>query len=232
VPRVNFRELSAPWSEIDGVFDGCRLDFGEQDFYRLRLTPWSEHPLYVAARKKKYPAAYDTDGRVDHVTVFPLGLRQVRLHRSHGAVRLVFVERGPRMWEHETTGKIFVNGPVAADVLVDAVARRLEVSRMELATTYVTVASCASQASYALCLPASIHAAAVAALDELGVDHWVAEAPAKTRLPVILRLGAGELIADDFEVEVPDLELRAAPVTAAHISREAGKNAKRSRGIE
>ena len=210
MPRVHFRQVPAQLSDIDARYDGCRLEFSQHAFYRVRLKPWWEHPWYVAARAKKHPFGYRATGENEHLmTMFPIGLRHFRITRRRDFVRWAFVESGPPVWPFEPHGQIFVNDRVAADALVDAVACRLAVSRMELATMYVTAATWASKPPYSLQLPASIHDAAVAALDELGVDHLVAQRPPVVRLPVILRLdGIGEIVADDFEVDVPDFGCR------------------------
>jgi hypothetical protein len=207
VARVNFRQVHALLNAIDARFDSCRLEFSEHAFVRVRLAPWWEHPTYVAARRKRYPLAYRTTGDMSQlVTMFPIGLHRFQLGGSRQLFRWTFVQSGPSMWPYEPPGQIFVNAPVAADTLVDAVARRLTVSRAALASMYATASTWASKASYALNLPGTVHAATVAALDELGVDHLVGQRPRPPgRLPVILRLdGTDEIIANDFEMDVPD----------------------------
>jgi len=211
VALVNFRNVANRLGHVDGEFVGCSLGFPENEpYFKLRFYPWWEHPLYLQARDNDTPWAFaDYEEGVREMAIYPRGLVAFAMSQSPDVTDCWFAESGPFLWPYEPNGQIFVNETVSPNELVNAVSKRLDVAVSDLRRIVQVPSGWGEKPPYSLELPQSVLAAAIEALEGLGVGFYKPHVPDVETLPVAFVIDDNNwIVAEDFQVDFPDFEHR------------------------
>ncbi|HWD40842.1 MAG TPA: hypothetical protein VG944_18485 [Fimbriimonas sp.] len=215
--RVNFREVRDRFRHIDGEFVDCSLSLPEgEPFFRVRFYAWWEHPLFVESQKNGTGWGFSdySDGfRV--MTIYPVGLRQFDVSTEMDATDIAFLPSHPLLWEYENEGEIFCNvelSPLQAVQMVDEVSRKLDWEWQDIGSLADAVGRTyryGSASTFSLGrFPRTVYHAVREYLDRQSIPYFTPGEPKSQSLPVIFLCDESKIIAEDFEVDVPDFEHR------------------------
>ena len=219
--RVNYREIRERFTHIDATFESCVISMPGESHYSVRFYAWWEHPGYLdLAESDRWQAQWPTEAE-KAVTVYPVGLIKACVRRTDDVIDWDFVDSPhPFLWDFETEEHVLCKGALPPGVLPELP------SMIAAALPYHTdPASLSSllnpmrwgdprfaesgRGGFSLGrFPASVVGAVRSVLDELGVGYLEQEPliPSET-LPVMLLIdGEDYLIAEDFDVDVPEFE--------------------------
>ena len=114
------------------------------------------------------------------VTVYPQHVHQVRFSATPKVIDWDFTQDHPLLWRYESSHKITCNTPLSLD-------RWMQISEAVTAK----MKGYSRQANFVL--------------TEQDIPHFAPGEPKPTELPVLFLIGGTDyIIADDFEVEVPE----------------------------
>jgi hypothetical protein len=173
----------------------------------VRFYPWWEHPLFKAAHAKgdKWGFSSYEQGKRD-VTVRAIRPRTVRLSRRPEVIDWDFVDSHPLLWDWANTSVIYVNGPFGADELIDGVLA-LDLPYVRRADLLAVLDVRGHAPPLGIAVPAQLHAPVLTVFEQLGVRVFSPSAPRASDSAVAFLLEDGDyIIADDFEVDVPEFE--------------------------
>ena len=222
MPRVDFRQIRERFTHIDATFESCVISMPGESHYAVRLYAWWENPAYLdrvesgRGWKSEWPL---TAERV--VTVYPIGLVQARVRRTQEVIDWSFVDSPhPLLWEYETEVHVLCKGALPAGALAElpsaiAAALPYRADPASLGSLLNPVLwgdrriAESRRGGFSLGrFPASVVSAVHSVLNELGVEYLEQEPLIRSEpLPVMLLIdGEDYLIAEDFEVDVPEFE--------------------------
>ena len=215
--RVNFRDIRERFTHIDAVFVSCELGFDDvTPQYTVSFYPWWEHPAWAQAMNEGKDWGFDgCDEGYKNVTVYPKGLVSFCVSRRSEVINWDFHLQHPMLWPFEDTGQIFCNSAPPLGELVEKVVAALpNVPKAEI------YAYLDPQLSYKppFCLgtfPFTLFQAIEKALNDLHVKTFISRHPEPRDTPIMFQIGDADyvgstdyIIADDFDVDVPDFEHR------------------------
>lgn len=207
--RVNFRDVQDRFQHIDATCVRTSIVLGDGDESRLvvSLYPWWEHPKFLDAVAKNQPWGFS--GFVEkEVTVIPINVRQCMMSTSREMTDWEWTESHPALWAYEEQGQVFVNTSYDHEKMILAVKARVDPpTSWEALTRYLPpVREYAPPFSLGR-FPYSLYGPVVDALAEQGAGYFTPSKPKPRETPVALVIdGVDVLVADDFELDVPDFE--------------------------
>jgi len=214
LPKVGWREVKQRFSHIDARFIGCDIGLPHNDgFFTVELYPWWEHPLYLAARAKGENWGFaNMEAASSEVTVCPKRVVQFRLSRQSEVTDWDFTQEHPLLWQYEASDIITCNSPMTVEKWL-AVSEQVK-NRLTGYGRQVNVAEYALRqvlrwghsSSFALGnFPLSLFGLVCQVLDAEGIRYFVASRPKPVSLPMVFLIDNSDyIIADDFEIDVPD----------------------------
>ncbi|HET7232869.1 MAG TPA: hypothetical protein VFJ16_22860 [Longimicrobium sp.] len=205
---VNYRKILGRFGHIDAEFVRASTALtpeGGTAEVVVRFYPWWEHPLYLAARERGEPWGFSSRGEgVRDVTVRAIQPSVVRVSQRQSVTALGFTDSHPILRDSGFPTTIYVNEAFDPERLLDQLlGMRLPfVSRKDL-LPYVD--SRATPVPRAVSVPTQLHRPFIEAFERLGVQVFAPE-PRGTvpRASVFLMDGEDYIVADDFEVFVPE----------------------------
>ncbi len=211
MPRVNFREVqNLFFGHVDAEAAGYKIVSNgtvsqESSYYRARFYPFWLHPLY---KREEQPFFDYPDEAKIVFTVYPIGLIQAHVRVVSLVTDWGFSFDDPLLWPFENTGQLFVNDPVSIeqaqqlDRIVIAKDRRLaqDGGVQSLFTKW------GRKPPFAVgSLPRPTYMALCNALDQLNIAWYGPRTVPGKPLPILFQAEDDYIIADDFEVEYPDI---------------------------
>jgi hypothetical protein len=176
----------------------------------VRLYPWWEHPLYQRARDTGENWGFrHLEGAAKEVTVVAVNPRQCRLSQREEVVDWEFCERHPHAWRYEDEGEVFCNTTPDIPRVVDAIlARKLPFITRALLDDYLPNRDWKAPASLGY-FPYTLYGPVCDELQRSAVRLHLPRVPVERDTPIVLTMDDDDyLIADDFELEVPEFEHR------------------------
>ncbi len=208
---VNFREVQDRFTHIDAEFVSCTLGFGgETPRYTVSFYPWWEHPAYIEARNSGKPWGFtDCEDGCKPVTVYPKGLVQFRVTRITDVIDWAFLETHPLLWPYEDSGQIFCNSDPPLAKVAEGVRMALPHVPKEDLYSYLDPLL-PYKAPFCLgTFPLTLFNVVEKVLADLGVAMFISPRPEKKPMPVLFLIGGYDyIIADDFDIDVPNFEHR------------------------
>lgn len=221
MPRVNFRRVRERFTHIDATLESCVLSIPGESHYAVRFYAWWENPSYLervesgTAWKSEWPSAAE---RV--VTVFPIGLIQARVRRTQEVIDWSFVDSPhPLLWEYEPEEHVLCKAALPAGALAEmptmiAQALPYDADPVSLSGLLNPLRwgdprfAETGRGGFSLGrFPASVVGTVHSILDDLGVAYLEQEPIPPRDVPVMLLIdGEDYLIAENFEVDVPEFE--------------------------
>ncbi len=211
---VNFREVQNRFTHIDAEFVSCTLGFaGQTPRYTVAFYPWWEHPAFVEAIESGKPWGFASGGDGSKpVTVYPKGLVQFRLTKLTDQEQVVdwaFIETHPLLWPYENSGQIFCNSNPPLAKVVEGIRKALpDVPKEDIYSHVDPLAP--YEAPFCLgTFPLTLFNVVEKVLADLGVATFISPRPEAKAMPVLFLIdGYDYIIADDFEIDVPEFKHR------------------------
>jgi len=208
---VNFREVQNRFTHIDAEFVSCTLGFdGTPSKYTVSFYPWWEHPAFVEAMEsgKSWGFASGGDGSMP-VTVYPKGLVEFRLTGREQVVDSAFLETHPLLWPYEDRGQIFCNSNPPLAKVVEGIREALPDVPKEGIYSYVDPLL-PYEAPFCLgTFPLTLFNVVDNVLADLGVGTFISPRPEAKAMPVLFLIDDSDyIIAEDFDIDVPEFEHR------------------------
>ena len=206
---VNFREIQDRFTPIDAQFvaGNARFDEGTHEVtVTLRFYPWWEHPLYVAARAAGEPRGFrDTNRGARDVTVRAIRPVGVHLTRTQEISEWAFSTEHPVLWDFCQHSVIYVNGAFDVRTLIDRlVARNMPFVQKHEIVRYLDP-TWLPVPSRGVSLPTQLQRPVIEELGNMGLRTFVPEPPpSEPTLVAFLLDDRAYVVAEDFEVDVPD----------------------------
>jgi len=208
--RVNFREIRKRFTHIDATFVSCELGFGSVvPRYVVRFYPWWEHPAYMEAVRAGKPWGFRqaVENGAKDVVLYPIGLAECRVAACETVTDWSFCEEHPLLWRYEDQAQVFCNGPCDVVELVRRVRNRFPSVPKELLYEHLDPLL---QYPPPFCLgdfPLSLFRIVADELSKMDVPIYVQRQPSPRQTPIALLIdGSDYIIADDFELEVPNFQ--------------------------
>lgn len=210
--RVNFRSVRDRFTHIDAEFVDVRIGLSSGRFeFIVRFYPWWEHPQFLESHSKDLPWKFaDTSAGAKEVTVWPINLREFRISAFPEVTDWAFLEEHPLLWTFEDSEQIYCNGNVDIASLIDRIVdRNLPFVSRDTIYRYVDPLL-RWEAPYSLGrFPTTLFQPLVEELRAMNVPLFIPREPKHQTTPVILLIdGFDYIIADDFELDVPDFDHR------------------------
>jgi len=215
--RISWREAIKRFTHIDARFVGCEIGLPRHDgFFTVEFYPWWEHPQYLEAREegKTWGVQAGAEG-FSEVTVYPKGVIKFQISRQDDVIDWDFTQEHPLLWQYEEQGTITCNQPLTLEQWMQIAA--LAKSRLTGYNRKADVAGYAIQqvswfgytASFSLGhFPYTLFHVLRPVLDEQDIRCFVPFSPkppeASERPVLFLRDDDDYIIADDFEIDVPE----------------------------
>ena len=217
--RINYREVTDRFTHIDARFVACEIGLpGNDGFFTVDLYPWWEHPLYLEARSEGARWGFDdTCAGYRPVTVYPQSVYQFRLSRTTEVTDWDFTQEHPLLWQYEDAGQIICESPVSLEQwarLSDSVRGKLlgynHSAELAEYVSLQTIHQWGRTGSFSLGhFPRTLFRAIREVLEEQEVQYFAGADPEPVELPVLFLIDGGDyVIAQDFEVDVPEFEHR------------------------
>ena len=212
--RISWREAIKRFTPIDADFVGCEIGLPQHNgFFTVSLYPWWEHPLYLEARDAGANWGFRNimEGALE-VTVCPKDVIKFQLSQQTEVVDWDFTQEHPLLWDYESHGTITCNSPVTLEQWMEIAAQveaRLAgyIREGKVANLAVKqVHQFGHTGSFGLGqFPLTVFHQLCLLLDEYGIRYYIPYEPKPKDLPVLFLIdGDGYIIANDFEVDVPD----------------------------
>ena len=215
--RVNFREVQSRFTHIDARFVASYCSFPENSArYEVDIYPWWEHPLFVEAQRNGERWGFNHVPEEAHkrVIVHAVNVHEAKFSRQYDVTNWWFTQSDPLLWPYDDASEIICNQPVKMDTWLQI----LEQVRVELKLPDTTaimenvpterVRSFGGSSSFSLGrLSTTLFFPVLAQLQSRGIETFVSREPKKKEVPVLFVAdGDDYIIADDFEVELPEFE--------------------------
>lgn len=219
MPRLKFIDVQDRFGHIDARFISSNCNFNERTAtYTVEIYPWWEHPRYLEAREAGGPWGFGEvpDAAYKRATVHAIGLFEAHLSPQDEVIDWWVTQRDPRLWPYEEWSSITCNQPLTLSLWLDI----LESVRAELKLRCLTPlleVSAIEQihrhgASSAFCLgnfPYSVYVPLRKQLEARRIDLFDPREPEPKELPFLFVAGGDDyLIAEDFEIDLPEFEHR------------------------
>ncbi len=215
--RVNFRSVVDRFHHVDGEIVSVDLSFSSNGGPAkaqvvLRFYPWWEHPLYIAARDAGRPWGFtDTEAAARDILIEAVKPLRCDVRQGTSAIDVGFFLEHPVLWEFEQEAQIFCNSDFDPSSLVAALldAQIPYVDEGTLLRYLPPIRN--RKAPYSLGhFPTTLFRHVEACLRDLGVRLFIPHAPDPPEDLVALSVDDNVMIvAEDFELVVPDFEHRA-----------------------
>jgi hypothetical protein len=221
VARVNYREIRDRFTHIDATWQSYVISFPGESHYSVRFYAWWEHPTYRdLAESGRWQAQWPPEAE-KVVTVYPVGLVKACVSSTALAINWEFVDPpDPFLWEFETYEHVLCKGALPPGALIELPSMIAAALPYHADPTSLSLLlnplrwddpRSAETGSGGFSLgrfPQSVVGTVRSVLDELGVRYLEQEPlPPSETLPVMLLIdGEDYLIAEDFEVDVPEFE--------------------------
>lgn len=217
---VNYRAVQDRFTHIDAEFVHCHMEAPGKSSYAVRFYPWWEHPFYHAAVDAGHPWGFtprSAEGKIT-VTIYPCGLRafSVSKRAKHSEIiDCAFLETHPLLWHYEDDAPVTCNSSLTTEqvlALVDLV--RTEAGAwvdpfqfLNFAGGFPQFLRWAAQGSFHLgTFPRPLYEKVQAYLQSIGARTYGGNAVfAPSDVPKIVLLDGDYIIADDFDVDVPEI---------------------------
>lgn len=219
---VNFRQIRERFTHIDASFVSCALHLPEgKCALTVNFYPWWEHPAYIEACQKGKTWGFadaSAQGELD-VVVYPRGLQEWHLSPRFEVTDWKFTEDHPLFWDGAWNGStIDCNSPMSVEQvlqLVDLI--RKETGRWRdpfeflTAPNFEKLLAWARGGSFRLGgFSQPLYDKVLEYLAQNQVQVYAPYRPAPESNGVVLTLDGGDyIIADDFDLEVPEFEHQA-----------------------
>jgi hypothetical protein len=210
--RVSYRQVRDRFTHIDAEFVRARCELGAGGSeYVVRFYPWWEHPAYLEARARNLPWAFGegSSSGAKEVTVLPVCPTAFKLSARSSVTDWAFPAQHPILWKYENETEIFLNSDVLVPALIDAVLDR-QLPYVTRATLHEYINPIASyRAPYSLgYFPTPLFRVVRDVLAGMGARIFVdSREPVPREVPVLFLIDDDDyIVADDFEIEVPDFE--------------------------
>ena len=206
---TNYRNIVQRFGHIDAEFVkavGLLSSEGGTAELVVRFYPWWEHPQYLLARNRGEDwgfSSYEAGKR--EVTVRAIRPWAFRFSPRQEVVDWRFAENHPLLWDFAERSTLFVNAPFDRGAFFDGLLGLdlPNVSEDELRSHIYLPDS--RNAPMALTMPAQLHEPAVAVFRRLGVPVFSPGSPRAPQAAVAFLIDDDDyIIADDFEVDVPE----------------------------
>jgi hypothetical protein len=210
MPRINYRHVRSRFTHIDATLIRARCALGDDPHaeYVVRFYPWWEHPRYLDARARNLPWAFgDTTAGEKEVVVHPVRPIAFKLSSRVNDTDWDFPDRHPLLWPYEEQAEIFCNSDVDIPALFHAVQEH-ELPFVTRSVLYEYINPLMPyRAPYSLgYFPTTLFRVVRTVLDRMGVRTFIAREPVETALPSLFLCDGDYIIADDFELQVPEFE--------------------------
>lgn len=217
--RIPWQETIKRFTHIDAEFVRCEIGLPSHDgFYTVALYPWWEHPQYLEAREEGKKWGFkETSGGFREVTVYPKGVIKFQVSRVApyqltDIVNWDFTREHPLLWQYQRQGAISCHSPLTVsrwmEIATLAQNKLTGYNRAEDVSEYANrqVYRFGHTASFSLgTFPKTLYDVLRQVLDEQEICYFTPNELAATD-PLVLFLIDGDdyIIADDFEVDVPE----------------------------
>jgi hypothetical protein len=206
---VNFRAVEERFGHIDATFVRATCTFGPEGGVAelvVRFYPWWEHPAYVDAssRAADWGFADYTAGQRE-VTVRAIRPVTAALSRQVDVTDWFFTDVHPLLWQFDSLSHLYINGTWRPAELTERIAQR----RLAFVTTndlarYLGPAGARGEPR-ALLLPHQLLAPVEEELASMGVPSFCPHRnEPKEKLIAFVVGGSDHIIAEDFELDVPE----------------------------
>ena len=212
--RVGWREIKERFTHIDARFIECEVGLPKNDgFFTVALYPWWEHPSYLAARDQEGNWGFtNSAGGFREVTVYPKKVYQFQLSRQNEVTDWDFTQEHPILRQYEQSGTVICNSTLSLEQWMgvsERVKDRLTGYNREANVAEYAISQVyrwGHTASFSLgCFPHSLFGVLCQVLNAENIRYFVAFEPKPKKLPVVFLIdGDDYIVADDFEVDVPD----------------------------
>jgi hypothetical protein len=219
MPRLNFREVQDRFSHIDTRFITSDCDLKARTAtYQVAFYPSWEHPLHVEAMREGKPWGFtDIPDEADRVvTVHAVELHEACLGRTYDVQDWWFTQADPRLWRFEDSADIVCNQNLDLATWLEILGNvrgGLKLTSEEpslMGQSIEQVFKHGSSSSFSLGrFPYSVFVPLKAELEIRGIEIYIAREPDLKEVPILFTAdGEDYLIAEDFEVDIPEFEHR------------------------
>jgi hypothetical protein len=223
--RVNYRQVEDRFGHIDGQFVEARIHLlgrsngeieADESCITIEYYPWWEHPRVAAAIKAGASWRFVTEPDRGRLTIYPLGIREVRLSAHPDCTDVGFTQKHKLLWDYEEKTILFCTGPFPRDLwtpVVQTIAKELgrpfTVSDVTPYLRVKPVERWGAHGSFALGhFPTTLFHTVRRTLADRGIPTYAPCEPQEKPPPVLFALGDDYIVADDFEVDMPEFEHR------------------------
>lgn len=223
--RVNYRDVEDRLGHIDGRFVEARIhllgrsdgeDEADESFFTIEYYPVWEHPKVAEAIKAGASWRFVMEPDRGQMTIYPLGIREVRLSARPDCIDVWFTQNDPHLWSYEEKATLFCAGAFPFDLwlpvvreIAHEIGRPATVSDVMRYLSPGPIERWGARGSFALGhFPTTLFHAARRVLAKHGIPTFAPHEPQEKPLPVLFALGGDYIIADDFEVDMPEFEHR------------------------
>jgi hypothetical protein len=215
--RVNYREVTERFTHLDGEFVSFegRLPDGGATF-AVRYYAWWEHPEVGAAiRENRAWGMKDAESGAKVVTLHALRVLEFKMSQGDEVERWGFFGEHHLLWPYEEKGIITCNSPLALETaleLVEAAASNVgaPTSAMWRHVDHRNIRRYGRTPPFVLGnFPRPAFFAIRDQLREREIEFLTTYEPTRDQVPVLFLINGDDyIIAEDFEVDIPEFEHR------------------------
>jgi hypothetical protein len=203
---VNYREIMDRFSHIDAELVRFITHANEiESIAELTVSfyPWWEHPLYLEAIRRGDSWGFSGDElREQELTVRAIRPSEVKFSPVRYVIDLEFTQEDPLIWSLRNT-MFFINSPLDREQLLEGLLQEVPKATRQYLAGYLLPSPLYS-APYALAMPSRFHEPALRVFAQLRVEVFCPHPPSPGPEMVAFYFDGGHIIAEDFEVNVPD----------------------------
>ena len=205
---TNYRNVADRFGHIDAEFVKSAALFssaGGTAELVVRFYPWWEHPQYVSAVQRGEDWGFSSyEGGKREVTVRAVQPWAFRLSPKREVVDWRFEEDHPLLWDFAEQSTVFVNAPFDPGAFWDGLMGLSlpNVSEGDL-RNYVQLPD-PGMAPMGLTMPAQLHEPVLTVFRRLGIPVFSPGSPRAPEPAIVFLFDDDYIIAEDFEVDVPE----------------------------
>lgn len=205
---VNYRAVAERFSHIDADFVSATASLSvDRRAFELvvRFYPWWEHPRYMAAMERGDSWGFSSyEAAKREVRVRAVEPWVVHVSPRTEVTEWEFHEDHPLLWSLFVEETIFVNAPFDASVLFNRLLALVPHASERDLRDHIYLPP-VEGAPFAIRVAPQLYAPVVSVLTQLDVPIYSPDPPEPPRPAVVFLLdGEDYIIADDFEVDVPE----------------------------